>query len=83
MWRYNEVLEIFTEVEKICFETANKALNSITNRAFHFVKGGNISEYSRKNSTDNFAFPTRIALMTQRLDIVIWSVKLKTFSLLS
>ena len=47
-WRYNEVLEIFAEAEKICCESANKALNNITNRAIHFVKG-NISKLSRRN----------------------------------
>ena len=48
MWRHNEVLEIFTDAVNICCETANKALNDITNRAIHFVKG-NISKFSRKN----------------------------------
>ena len=46
---YKEVLEIFAEAAKICCETANKALNNITNRAIHFVKEGNISKLSRKN----------------------------------
>ena len=35
------------------------------------------------NLKHNFIFPTEIALMTKRPDIVIWSVKAKTFSLLS
>ena len=48
MWRHTEVLEIFAEAPKICCETANKALNNITNRAIHFVKG-NISKLSCKN----------------------------------
>ena len=48
-WRHDEVLEIFAGAAKICFETVNKVLNNITNRAIHFVKDGNISELSRKN----------------------------------
>ena len=35
------------------------------------------------NLKHNFIFPTEIALTTKRLDIVIWSVKAKKFSLLS
>ena len=88
-WRHNEA-------EKIYCETVNKSLNSITNRAIHFVKG-NISKLSRKNkhrsslldgctdwhvATDlehHFVFPTEISLITQRPDIVIWSVKAKSF----
>ena len=94
-WRHNEVLEIFSEVSKICCETANKALNIINNRAIQFVKEGNISKIARGNMckpsllegcTDwnvatnlkhNFIFPTEIALMTKRPDIVTWSVKAK------
>ena len=49
MWRQNEVLEIFAEAAKICCETANKALNNITNRAIHLVKEGNISKLACKN----------------------------------
>ena len=49
IWRHNEVLEIFAEATKICCETANKALNNITNRAIHFVKVGNISKLPHKN----------------------------------
>ena len=45
----NEVLEIFTEAAKICCETANKALNNITNRVIHFIKDGIISKLSHKN----------------------------------
>ena len=48
-WRHNEILEIFTEVSKICCETANKALNIINNIAIQFVKEGNISKLARKN----------------------------------
>ena len=48
-WRHNEVLEIFAVAEKIWCETANKALNDITNRVIHFVKEGNISKLLRKN----------------------------------
>ena len=33
--------DIFAETAKICCETANKALNNITNRAFHYVEEGN------------------------------------------
>ena len=94
-WRHNEVLEIFAEVSKICYETANKALNIINNRAIQFVKEGNISKLARKNmrkpsslegcadwhvASDlkhNFIFPTEIALLTKRPDIVIWSMKAK------
>ena len=32
MRRHNKVLEIFVKAEKICCETANKALNNITNK---------------------------------------------------
>ena len=95
-WRHNEVLEIFAEASKICRETANKALNNITNREIHFIKEGNISKLSRKNlqrllfddctdrhiATDlehHFVFPTEIALTTQRPDLVVWSVRLKSF----
>ena len=49
MWRDNEVLEIFAEAAKIYLETANKALNNITNRTIQFVKEGNILKLSRKN----------------------------------
>ena len=87
------MLEIFAEAAKIYCETANKALNYITNRAINFIKGGNISKLSHKNkqrssfldgcthwhvTTDlehHFVFPTEIELTTQRLDIVIWSVR--------
>ena len=48
-WRHNEVLEIFSEVSRICSETANKALNIINNRAIQFVKEGNISKTAREN----------------------------------
>ena len=48
-WRHNEDLEIFIEAAQICCETANKALNNITNRAIHFVKEGIISKLQRKN----------------------------------
>ena len=48
-WRHNEVLEIFSEVSKICCESANKALNIINNRAIQFVKEGNISKTAREN----------------------------------
>ena len=91
----------FAKAAKICCETANKALNNITNRAIHFVKEGNISKLIHKNkhrssllegcmdwhvTTDlehHFVFPTEIALTTQYPDFVIWSFKLKIFSLLS
>ena len=46
-WRHNEVLEIFSEVSKTCYETANKAVN--INRAIQFVKEGNISKTAREN----------------------------------
>ena len=49
VWRDNEVLEIFAEAAKIYLETANKALNNITNRTIQFVKEGNILKLSRKN----------------------------------
>ena len=45
MWRHNEVLEIFAEAVKMCCETANKALNNITNGVNHLVKEGNISKF--------------------------------------
>ena len=48
-WRHNKVLEIFVKAAKICCETANKALNDITNRAIHFTKEGNILKLSSKN----------------------------------
>ena len=48
-WRHNEVLKIFAEVSKICWETVNKALNIINNRAIQFVKEGNISKFTCKN----------------------------------
>ena len=48
-WTHNEVLEIFAEAAKIWCETANKALNNITNRAIHFIKEGNILKLSHKN----------------------------------
>ena len=48
-WRHNEVLEIFSEVSKICCETANNALNIINNRAIQFVKEGNSSNTAREN----------------------------------
>ena len=48
-WRYNEVLKIFAEAAKICWEIASKALNNITYKAIHFVKEGNILKLSRKN----------------------------------
>ena len=48
-WRHNEVLQIFPVASKICFETANKTVNNITNRVIHCVKEGNISKLSRKN----------------------------------
>ena len=47
MWGH--VLEIFAEAVKICCETANKALNNITNSAIHFIKEGNILKLSCKN----------------------------------
>ena len=48
-WRHNKVLEIFPEVSKTCFETANKALNIINNGAIQFVIEGNISKIAREN----------------------------------
>ena len=48
-WRHNEALEIFSEVSKTCCETANKALNIISNRTIQFVKEGNISKTAREN----------------------------------
>ena len=48
-WRYNEFLEIFSEVSKTCCETANKALNIINNRAIQFVKEGHISKTAHEN----------------------------------
>ena len=93
MLRHNDVLEILSEVANICCETANKSLNNITKRTIHFVKERNIlSRKNRDRSLlldgcteghvateldHHFVFPTEIALMTQRLDNVIWSVKLK------
>ena len=53
MWRHNEVLEIFSEAAKICCESANKALNNISNRVIPFVKEENISKLSCKKSTDH------------------------------
>ena len=89
--RHNENLEIFSKVSKTCYETANKALNIINNRAIQFVKELNISKTACKPSlfegctdwqvaTDlihNFIFPTEIALTIKRPDIVIWFVKAK------
>ena len=48
-WRHNEVQEIFSEVSKICCETANKALNVINSSAIQFLKEGNISKIAREN----------------------------------
>ena len=48
-WRHNEVLENFAEVSKTCYETINKSLNIINNRAIQFVKEGNISKIGREN----------------------------------
>ena len=92
-WRHKEVLEIFSEVSKVCCEIANKALNIINNRAIQIVKEGNISKIACKKmrkpsllegftdwhiATDlKHKFIFEIALMTKRPDIVIWSIKPK------
>ena len=48
-WRHNEVLEIFSEVSKTCYETANRPLNIINNRAIQFVKEGNVLKIACEN----------------------------------
>ena len=56
MWIHNEITEIFAKAAKICCETANKALNNITNRAMLFIKEGKISKFSGKNKLRSSLF---------------------------
>ena len=49
IWKHNKVLEVFAKAAKTCRDTANKALNNITNRVIHFIKGGNSLKLSSKN----------------------------------
>ena len=94
MWRHNEILKIFAETANtapnnitnrtIYFVKQGNILRlSCINMHRSSLLDGCMDWHTTTDLEHLFEFPNEIVLMTQRPDIVIWSVKLKRFLLLS